>query len=291
MSYTETYSNRIKSAKNYSIENILSTLGYKHKYTKCNGKELWYQSPFRPTEKTPSFVVNVEKNQFKDFGESGKGGDSIDLIMQLKSCLMSEALQDLETGGYVIHNSFEMVKDFIPDLPTYKIKKVQNLQNQALINYLATRKIDIDIAKLYLKEVYYFLNGKHYFALTMTNRSNGYEIRNKYFKGCIGKKDITILANGKPNVSVFEGFTDFLSLLTYKGISELKTDVLILNTTGMLDAAKDVLSSYIKAYSFLDNDATGLKTTANLSQILPTKKMNYMYKGYNDFNDFLRGQK
>ena len=60
-------------------------------------------------------------------------------------------------------------------------------------------------------EVRFSLNGKWNFAIGFPNASGGYEVRNKYFKGCIAPKDIThIRQTGEPKETcyVFEGFMD-----------------------------------------------------------------------------------
>lgn len=68
-------------------------------------------------------------------------------------------------------------------------------------------------------EVRFSLNGKWNFAIGFPNASGGYEVRNKYFKGCIAPKGIThIRQTGEPKTTcyVFEGFMDYLSFLTLR---------------------------------------------------------------------------
>ena len=64
----------------------------------------------------------------------------------------------------------------------------------------------------------YLTDGKPYFAVGFPNRSGGYEIRNKLFKGCIAPKDITHIQQEQPKEScyLFEGFMDYLSFLTLR---------------------------------------------------------------------------
>ena len=100
-------------------------------------------------------------------------------------------------------------------------RQIKSLQNTALLDYLESRKINLEIAKKYCKEIYFknTENDKNYFAISFTNDSGAYEIRNKYHQGIIGSKDITSIyentedsRNPKSNkLSVFEGFMDFLS--------------------------------------------------------------------------------
>ena len=62
-------------------------------------------------------------------------------------------------------------------------------------------------------------NGKRSFAIAFPNISGGYEIRNRYFKGCIAPKEIShIRQSGEQRNTcfVFEGFMDYLSFLTLR---------------------------------------------------------------------------
>ena len=56
-----------------------------------------------------------------------------------------------------------------------EIKKIQIVcKTIALIQYLESRKIRLEFAKEYLKEVYFSQNGKNYFGLCWKNDSGGY---------------------------------------------------------------------------------------------------------------------
>lgn len=56
--------------------------------------EWWGLSPFKK-EKTPSFSINEEKQNFYDFS-SGKGGNLLQFIMDLRHCSLSSAVKELE---------------------------------------------------------------------------------------------------------------------------------------------------------------------------------------------------
>jgi len=123
--------------------------------------------------------------------------------------------------------------------------KIKPLNNQALINYLKSRKIDCRASKQHLKEIYYKVNNKNYFGLAFENNSGGYEIRNKYFKGAVGTKDITTIAKEKKKneVVVFEGFMDYLSYLIIKPNNTNK-DFIILNSVGLVDKSIEAIKQY-----------------------------------------------
>ncbi|MGB1241671.1 MAG: toprim domain-containing protein [Chitinophagales bacterium] len=293
MSSSQEFSDIIVKVKSTPIEDVLASFGHYPQKTKKGGKQLWYNSPFMERkQKTPSFVIDTIKNTWGDFAVgalNGKiGGDVLDLVQKYKNVTFFEAVTFIQGKPFL---PTKIPRNIENDTSEIKVKKVQFLQNKALIGYLKDRSIDVEIAKLYLEEIYYYQGIKHYFSLAFKNRSDGYEIRNKYFKGCIGKKDVTIVYSNSSEISVFEGFSDFLSVLTYKSIKRLKTDVLILNSTALLPRVMPLIQTYQKSYTFLDNDPTGSTATKQIKQVMPTKTMNYLYENYNDFNDFLTKSK
>ncbi len=259
-------------------------------------EEIWITSPFNPEEKTASFKINTSKNVWYDFAR-GEGGNILDLVMALNNCDFKEALKRLSNNHTF---SFSQAKK-IPssnhtesnDKKNYQqeINKIQSLENPALVSYLESRKINIDIAKIYLKEIYYTQKDKKYFALAFENDSLGFETRNPYFKGCIGSKNITtIKGREKGKLSIFEGFIDFLSALTHFETNFFKSDVIILNSVSNKKKLEELLYSdlYNKVYLFLDNDKAGNETKSYLYNINNNCiDCSNLYKDYKDFNCFL----
>ena len=81
------------------------------------------------------------------------------------------------------------------------------------------------------------MNEKKYFGIGFYNNSGGVEIRNKYSKICLGKKDITVIKiqdHRNNEICVFEGFFDYLTLKNIEKSENVTSDYLILNTTAML---------------------------------------------------------
>lgn len=249
--------------------------------------EIWIKSPFNQGERTASFKINLVKNLWYDHAQ-GFGGNILDLVMRLNNCDLSEALKLLENEAsfsFSPASSIPRVEEKPLDI---EIKKIQDVQNAALLKYLHERKITSEVLiSKYLKEIYYRQDKKHYFAIAFKNDLGSWDIRNSYFKGCIGSKMITTL-KGRVNtkLSIFEGFMDFLSALTFFKKVEFEGDVIILNSTALkthLDALQ-----YDEIFLFLDNDETGLKTKAYISE----KHKNCIdcskyYKGHKDFNELL----
>jgi DNA primase len=257
-------------------------------------EEVWIKSPFNPGEKTASFKINTVKNVWYDFAR-GEGGNILDLVMALNNCNLSQALEKLETGNFSFSqaklSSSNTTVTNDKNISQYKINKVQSLQNKALIDYLKSRKINIDIANKYLQEVYYKQKDKNYFALAFENDSKGFEVRNAYFKGCLGSKDIaTIKGIGNKELSIFEGFMDFLSALMHFKIDSFKSDVIVLNSVAQKSKIEELLYSdlYNKIYLFLDNDKKGKEVKNEFYNINNNCiDCSNFYKGYKDFNEFL----
>ena len=245
-------------------------------------KEVWIKSPFNPSERTASFKIHVPRNIWYDHA-IGKGGSVIDLVMLLNNCNFTKALSILSLGKYQPRLNQNFKQNSNEPKKEIAINKIKDLQNKALVRYLKKRKININIARKYLKEIYY----KDYFALAFQNDSGDYELRNSYFKGCIGHKDITtIKGKGNRELSVFEGFIDFLSALTYYRTFKFKSDVIILNS--VVNKLKVATTEYKKIYLFLDNDKAGTDTKEYFKEINSNCiDCSNIYKNHKDFNDFL----
>jgi hypothetical protein len=75
--------------KQISLLSIMAKLGHEPAGPPAAGGNYYYTSPFRPQERTPSFVVSAHKNVWADHGGTPKpgkkadGGDVLELIMRL----------------------------------------------------------------------------------------------------------------------------------------------------------------------------------------------------------------
>lgn len=296
-------------AKNYSIIDFLKKLN--NEPQKIKGNEYWYHSPLRQ-EITPSFKVNKSKNTWWDYGIH-QGGNIIDMAMMIfNDSDISSVLKKIDN-----HFSFfgqlknlQQNREVKPQSTSaIELIKTAPLNNTALLEYIAGRKVESATAQQYCREVYYRVNGKNYFAIGFKNDTGGYEIRNKYFKGCIKPKDITTIENGYELLTIFEGFMDFLSYRQLlKGIEyrsfmagsdekkllekiTAKTDFLILNSIIHLKKAEDKIKQYDKLHLFFDNDATGKSSTAAIHKLgIPFEDISACYSHYKDLNDFLKAE-
>ena len=206
----------IQTAKQIRIADYLHSLGYSP--VKQQGVNLWYKSPLRE-EAEASFKVNTEREQWYDFG-LGKGGGIIELAAHLYATdHVPYILKRIaEQTPHVRPVSFSFGKQNSSE-PSFQQLEIVPLSSTALLAYLQGRGINIKLAKRECSEARFTHNGKRYFAIAFPNGSCGYEIRNRYFKGCIAPKEIShIRQSGKARNTcyVFEGFMDYLSFLTLR---------------------------------------------------------------------------
>ena len=168
------------------------------------------------------------------------------------------------------------------------------LKHPALLQYLQKRKIDTDIASKYLSQIDFKApqSTGNYFALGYP-AGNGFEARNALFKGFVGiGKNVTFhKGTSQSKLMIFEGFTDFLSYLTMKNLTEPDGDTLVLNSTVLKTRALPYLENpqYQEIQLFLDNDDPGNICTAYLLGAAKTTNIADMrthYPKHNDLNEW-----
>ena len=191
----------------------------------------------------------------------------------------SAALKILSVNHYSSHQ-----KDLNNVDSKVLITNVKEISSIQLINYLESRKLKLQLAKEYCKEVSFKLNDKNFYAIGFQNNSKGYELRCKYFKGSCSPKDVTLIKNNADKLLLFEGFIDFLSWFSCKLFFTGKHDYLILNTLSFLNKSKALMKEYNEVLLFLDNDEAGNKATAELIGAGLSKCID-MSKGYSEFKD------
>jgi DNA primase len=273
---------KITAAKQISIPSIL--LSYGHNPVEQRGNELIYFSPFG-NERTPSFKVNYRKNVFLDFS-SGNKGDSISLIRLLEPMTFHEAITKALSIENTISFSFSGLS--YSKESKIEIRVIQSIENSYLIDYLLSRKISIEIARIWLKEIHFTNNNKRYFGLGFQNDSGGYELRNGLGFKAKTSNGITSIEKGTNSVSIFEGFFDYLSALMHYGIEYPNNTTYILNTTANYKLLLPLLNKANSIYCFLDNDKAGENLFEKLIKddlkALNMSKM--LYPNSKDFNDY-----
>lgn len=290
-----------QEVKQIRIADYLQSLGYTP--IKQQGNSLWYKSPLRE-ETEASFKVNTELNQWYDFG-IGKGGNIIALAMELYRSdnvpyLLERIAKQTPHLHIASHMPFSFGRQSVSE-PMYRYLQVTELSSPALLSYLQERGISTELAKRECRELHYIYEGKPYFAIGFPNMTGGYEVRNRYFKGCVAPKDIThIRQQGEPRSMcyLFEGFMDYLSFLTIRvrnnpQYPRLTTqDYIILNSVSNLAKVGGILANYTQIGCFLDNDTAGRTAYKNLQTMFGERLFDksIYYSEYKDLNDCLCGK-
>ena len=309
---------RADQARTIPIDRYLETQGIKPDHVRLGGRELWYKSPIRQGDSTPSFKVDVGKNVWFDHG-LGRGGNMLDLAVEFHKSSVSEALAHLERsrlysphrGSPQIRHTYTSKSD--PAQPTLTatpktasaaekektalvLLSKKPLEHPALLQYLEKRCIDPMIAAEYISQIDFKApqSASSYFALGYP-AGEGFEARNALFKGFVGTgKDITL--HEKPNAErllIFEGFMDFLSYLTVKGIRTAPGTVLVLNSTSFKARALQHVNdrSYATIELYLDNDGAGDEVTKFFEESAERPEalqdMRAHYAGYDDLNAWI----
>ena len=288
----------IQTAKQIKIADYLHSLGFSP--VKQQGINLWYKSPLRE-ETEASFKVNTERNQWYDFA-LGKGGKIIALALELYcSDHVPYLLKRIEEQTPNIRPvSFSFGKQSFSE-PRFQQLEIVPLSSPALLAYLQERGINIALAKRECKEAHFTHKGKRYFAIAFPNVSGGYEIRNRYFKGCIAPKEISHIrqsGTARETCYVFEGFMDYLSFLTLRLEScpkypELdRQDYMVLNSVANVSKALYPLGNYERIHCFFDNDRAGMKALQQIrmeyGRDLYIRDASQTYSGCKDLNEYLQ---
>lgn len=276
----------IEEIRDMPVTDFLHKLG--EKPVRQRGNEVWYHAPYR-SDKTPSFCVNTKKNIWNDFG-TGMGGDIFTLagLMINSNDFMTQA----KYIGEVTDNPIECSKppkyEPEPIVPQFTDVEVKALGHPALLAYLRERGIPSDIATENCVEIHYRLHDKQYFAIGFSNENGGYEIRNKFFKGSIPPKAVSLIRNGSATVNVYEGFMDYLSGLTL-GYGRTE-DNLVLNSVANREKAYRHLDGYDQIKCWLDNDDAGKKCLEALRKRYGEKVKDFsvVFRPCKDVNEYLQ---
>ncbi len=261
-----------------------------------NGYAL-YHAPYRE-DSNASLKVDFRQNLWHDYGTS-QGGSIIDLVMKMQGGSAYEAMAHLAEGKtttlapFSFHREAHIGRRRDEQRPnnTRRILSISEELPLPLQSYLReVRRIDLAVASPYLRHVRYEVGGREYSAIGFPNRAGGYELRdNKTFKGTIAPKNISVVAGEANNapLCIFEGFMDFLSLLTMKGKEAISSSI-VLNSVSNLSRAvaylheKDI--DFVRA--FLDNDQAGRQALKYLQLAgLKVEDMSRHYARYKDLND------
>lgn len=275
-------------AKKIPITDYLSSLGFEP--ARIHGIDYWYHSPFRE-ERTPSFKVNARSNVWYDHG-TGEGGTILDLGAKLHQCTLQEFLEKLSVGRRD-HISFQK-QQFPSETPKSKMEIISAnpLTSPDLVHYLQMRGIDIETARKHCLQVEFRVGPRTYSAIGFLNRSGGYELRNRWFKGSSSPKDISLIKADSPRICVLEGFIDFLSVLRIDEprINQLihNSTFLILNSLRLVDRSLPIIKLHNEIHLFLDNDNAGKETRERLREKgICFQDASLLFGPHKDVNEYL----
>ncbi|MBO9203237.1 MULTISPECIES: CHC2 zinc finger domain-containing protein [Niastella] len=290
-----------EQAKQIDMVDYLSSLN--HLPNKVHNQDHWYLSPFRQ-EHTASFKVNRKLNVWYDFG-IGKGGDIINFGTIYHNCTITEVLSKLSAfqnhstlslhpptiSGETASSSSQLAGERKESTDSKILAvAVRPLSANALFEYIEKRKIPLDVADQYCREVDFVLYGKQQTVIGFPNNAGGYELRSENFKGSSSPKDITFIDNKTDQLVVFEGFFSFLSFcIINKNQTTPLTNCLVLNSLAFLDKSRDLMEKHVRVHLLLDRDLAGKKHT---EKALNWNRDRYIdksefYGGHKDLNDWL----
>lgn len=275
--------NIFAKARLVSIEDILDRLGAK--LSKGRGASLLYHCPYRE-DKNPSLYVNADKGTWRDMANPDElNGDGIRLVE------ITLNMRPYEAAKYIVgDNTLTTVENRPKRERETKGSEpinytVQDLTHPALLEYMNARGIPDKLAKRLCKEIHI---GKLFF-IGFASQSGGYELRNKFSKRSLGKKDISVLGTGD-NAIIFEGFIDLLShLQAFRYMPNYKYIVLnsISNVCRVIEHFK-VFGTPQNVELWLDNDKGGRDAAVAFAEKLSCKIVDKssVYAPYNDINEW-----
>jgi hypothetical protein len=281
-----------------SLVEFLSRLGYEP--SRKSGQEYLYFSMLRSPESTPSLCVNDALGVWYDHG-TGMGGTLIEFGKAYWQGLpfkdvLANILQaaGLQPGAIAEHHLPTPQHGGAPieKVRNYQVQQVKALgNNPAITAYLQHRNV-WEEAQGRVKEIYYYVLDQRqkrvpYFAAGWQNEKGGWEVRNPYFKGCLGKKGMSFIAGpSMAELAVFEGYINYLSWLSeHQGTEK---NILVLNTLSFLAPAIERSRSFEKVEVYFDHDLSGRSATQKLLEaIAQARDHSSLYEHYNDYNDKL----
>lgn len=275
--------NIFAKARLVGIEDILDRLGAK--FSKGTGARLLYHCPYRE-DKNPSLYVNADKGTWRDMANpEDLNGDGIRLVE------ITLHLRPYEAAKYIIGDNALTIEENRPKRErTVKESEtinytVQDLAHPALLEYMNARGISDRLSKRLCKEIHI---GKLFFV-GFPSQSGGYELRNKFSKRTLGKKDISVLGTGD-NAIIFEGFIDLLShLQAFRYMPNYK--YIVLNSVSNVNRVIEhfeVFGTPENVELWLDNDKGGRNAAAAFAENLSCNIVNKssVYAPYNDINEW-----
>ncbi|RYG43493.1 MAG: hypothetical protein EOO01_21205 [Chitinophagaceae bacterium] len=282
-----------------SLLSLLKNLGFSPQ--RQSGREYFFLNMLRE-EYTASLCVNDNLGVWYDHGGAGvsgiRSGSIIDfgLAYWYPSTFPEVMRKILEYSKVEPEKSAPLKRNVQArqrpaKLPKYKIEVInQIITNNGLIAYLKSREI-IPAAKDYLYELQYAApDNKNKlitsFASGWPNENGGWELRNKYFKGCLGNKGMSFLQGAVDKLCVFGEYFDFLSWRTEN--PDDPSSVLVLNSLCFLQVAMVRAKHYSAVQVYFGHDKAGVTATRNfITGVAGSQDFSFRYAGFKSYNEQL----
>lgn len=263
---------------NVSIVRFLQCLGFIP--GKRVGAELFYLSMLEESDIQFSFVVNEDHNSWYDH-ELGVGGDITDFvklywkpISHQEAILKIHVILGLPGSENIVHFKGELSSN---PIKCYRIVSINEIgTSDALSNYLERQllrsKVSGDLKEVYFKKDHHgtvdVKEPNLFFGIGWPNECGGWEIRNKYFRTCVGHKGVTFVPKSKDSVAVF---SDYFSYLIWKGGFDVvkEESVIVLNHHELINAGLTIAASFQHIQLYLDRSQAGFKATRTFCRRFP----------------------
>jgi len=274
----------LERAASVSMTDYLSSIGYKP--VRETAGRAWYLSPLH-AETNASFVVKKINNKWEDYALRARG-DVIDFVEAYNGITTGEAINLINGGGKMRTFDPEEYKDVVKEGIT--IASIGSISSTPLLEYLKERCISEEVAQHHCVQVKWQFTTNPVswnYGIAFRNDSDGLEIRTKDFKVGNSPKTYRTIGEYTPECNVFEGFFDYLSVLTQHKTMQLKNQTYVLNSLAFVHILIETFKGYEQVNVFIDNDPAGDdKVRVMRDEGVVVKDMRHLFKGFNDYNDY-----
>ena len=274
----------LERALSVSMVDYLSGIGFKP-VRETSGRA-WYLSPLH-VETNASFVVKKINNKWEDYALRTRGS-IIDFVKAYNEITTYEAINLINGGGQMRTFDPEEYKNHIKE--GIAIESVGSITSPPLLAYLQERCISEEVAQKHCVQAKWQFTtnpASWNYGIAFRNDSDGLEIRTKDFKVGNSPKTYRTIGEYTPECNVFEGFFDYLSVLTEMKTMKLKNQTYVLNSLAFVHILMDTFKGYEHVNTFLDNDAAGDdKVRVMIDEGVVVTDMRHIFQGFNDYNEY-----
>jgi len=280
-----------------SLLALLGKLGFMPQ--KVSGNEYFFLSMLRE-EYTASLCVNDKLGVWFDHGGAGvsgiRSGSVIDFgLAYWYPAPFHDVLKKIvEHADVSMENSWDSrdqasLQKHTAKKANYDISSISEfISHNGINSYLTSRGIE-KVATGFLYQIDYTVldsknKNRNFFASGWPNENGGWEVRNKYFKGCLGHKGMSYFPGAGHKLSVFEGFYDFLSWKTEN--QKDPASILVLNSLSYLSSAIARAKQFASIEIYFDNDKSGISGANEFAAQVPGSiDCSFRYEGFKDYNE------